>query len=192
MKSILKTSALTAFILSVSACSHLELFEPTAQVEPSCEGNTELAENLAPHFVAVKDPVLLQQTLGEPEKGKLCQGQVYQSKSDSKVTLYRAWNSTNPNSQFGNWWAFDLPSGKIAQYREDYEICYQWSPLDKMVTCTLKANVNVVVGNGQSAYCSDYLSYPVSAAQQVYVDNAKDALTDCKEFDGIMSWQGIK
>ena len=157
-----------------------------------CVGTTELPKNVMQSFQPVEDMALLQEALGMPEQGKLCQGKVYQSTSQSQVTLYRAWNSTNPNSQFGKWWAFNLPAGKIAQYRSDYEICYQWSPLDKMVSCTLKPGIKVVVGNGQSAECSEYLTYPVSEAQQVFLDNANAALENCQEFDGLMSWQAVK
>ncbi|UXI04634.1 hypothetical protein [Photobacterium sp. TY1-4] len=148
-----------------------------------------LPQGIAAHFEAADDPALLSSALGEPEQGKLCQGQVYQSKPDAKVVLFRAWNSTNPNSQFGQWWAFHQPSGKIAAYRSDYEICYQWSPLDKLVSCTLKPGTKVVVGNGQSAKCSAYLTYPTSEKQQVYLVDAANAVMDCSVYDGVMSWQ---
>ncbi|MVD33254.1 hypothetical protein D6U54_19075, partial [Vibrio cholerae] len=67
---------------------------------------------------------------------------------------------------------FELPSGYTADYRKNFEICYQWSPLDKLAKCTLKAGTKVVVGNGQSAKCSEYLSYPVSEKQQVFISEA--------------------
>lgn len=158
----------------------------TSQV---CEGSSDLPSVLAVQFEPVQDEQLLNEALGEPEKGKLCQGKVYVSKSDSEVKIYRAWNSTNPNSRYGKWWAFNKPDGSVAQYREDYEICYQWSPLDKMVSCTLKPDTKIVVGNGQSAKCSEYLTYPVSAKQQVYIINASDAVLNCTEYDGVLSWK---
>lgn len=182
-------------VILLSACSSFQMQESESTIvlpETNCEGSTALPAPLSESFVAIEDDALLQSALGEPNKGKLCQGQVYQSKANAQVTVYRAWNSTNPNSQFGQWWAFNVPSGKIAQYRSDFEICYQWSPLDKMVTCELKAGSKVVVGNGQSAQCSDYLTYPVSSAQQVYMLDAKNAMENCKEFDGVMSWQAIQ
>lgn len=157
--------------------------------ESECIGTTELPDALKSQFEKVQDPQLLQQALGEPEKGKLCQGQVYQSTATAEVTLYRAWNSTNPYSQFGNWWAFEQPVGKVAQYRSDYEICYQWSPLDKLVSCTLQPGTRVVVGNGQSAYCSEYLSYPVSEKQQVFIVDAETVMSECKTYDGVFRWQ---
>jgi hypothetical protein len=157
--------------------------------DQTCLGSTALPPTLAGQFDAVNDPTLLQEAIGKPEKGKLCQGKVYQSKPQTKITVYRAWNSTNPNSQYGQWWAFNKPEGRIAQYRSDYEICYQWSPLDKMVSCTLKAGTKIVVGNGQSASCSEYLSYPVSAKQQIYLVDAQSAVENCTNYDGVMSWK---
>jgi len=155
----------------------------------SCVGTTDIPDSLKGNFVEAVDQSLLNAALGEPGKGGLCEGQVYISTGLNKVTLYRAWNSTNPGSTYGNWWAFNKPAGKVAQYREDFEICYQWSPLDKLVTCELEAGTKVVVGTGQSAMCSQYLQYDVSASQQIYIENAESVMQNCTEFDAIMSWQ---
>ncbi|MEJ2045452.1 MAG: hypothetical protein P8X74_03005 [Reinekea sp.] len=157
--------------------------------QEQCIGSTELPDALKTQFKKVDDPQLLQQALGGPDKGKLCQGQVYQSVAAAQVIVYRAWNSTNPYSQFGNWWAFEQPTGKVADYRSDYEICYQWSPLDKMLSCTLQPGTKVVVGNGQSAYCSEYLTYPVSEKQQVFIVDAETVMSNCKNYDGVFRWQ---
>ncbi|MDW6004607.1 hypothetical protein [Vibrio mangrovi] len=154
-----------------------------------CSGSARLPDKIADNFQAVSDPKLLAETLGAPEQGKLCQGAVYQSKSGTHVTLFRAWNSTNPGSKFGKWWAWQKPAGPIAKYRADYEICYQWSPLDVMVRCTLKPETKIVVGNGQSARCSEYLTYPTSGAQQIFLPDAESSLTDCQTFTGVMQWQ---
>ncbi|CAM3822560.1 hypothetical protein VA7868_03460 [Vibrio aerogenes CECT 7868] len=155
----------------------------------SCLGTTVLPAEMSRFFDEIKDPELLAQALGEPGKGKLCQGKVYQSKPGTSVPLFRAWNSTNPNSKTGQWWAFYKPAGDIAVYRHDYEICYQWSPLDKMSQCHLKAGTKVVVGTGQSAVCSEYLTYPVSAKQQVFITGGSSALSDCIDYTGVMSWR---
>lgn len=152
-----------------------------------CLGSTEINGIAADRFDPIIDDALLAQALGEPEKGGLCQGQVYESNSD--VILYRAWNSTNPNSKLGSWWALHQPEGLVADYREDYEICYQWSPLDKLVQCTLEEGSKVVIGNGQSAKCSEYLSYATSAAQQVFIADADAVVMDCKTWDAVFSWQ---
>lgn len=164
--------------------SELPSVQSSAQ---SCVGNTGIVAELSDRFKLIQDSELLAEAIGEPLKGKLCQGAVYQSIDE--VTIYRAWNSTNPNSQFGQWWSFQLPSGSTAQYRENYEICYQWSPLDKLVKCTLKPGTKVVVGNGQSAQCSEYLSYPVSKQQQVFITDAADAVHSCESYDSVMSWK---
>ncbi|MFC0119777.1 hypothetical protein ACFFK7_17830 [Pseudoalteromonas xiamenensis] len=152
----------------------------------ACLGSTTLPQPLQSSFIETEDSALLQSSLGDPNNGKLCQGKVYEAKQD--VVIFRAWNSTNPGSQFGQWWAFNRPAGLISEYRSQFEICYQWSPLDKMSRCTLKQGTKVVVGNGQSAMCSEYLTYSVSSAQQVYVANAKDSITDCTSFNGVMEW----
>jgi hypothetical protein len=154
-----------------------------------CLGSSKLPDNISNQFEAVEDLQLLNKSLGSPGQGNLCMGQVYKSKKNVQLTLYRAWNSTNPGSQFGKWWAFQKPTGEVARYRSEYEICYQWSPLDKLVRCTLKPGTKVVIGTGQSAKCSDYLTYPISDKEQVYIDDASQSLTDCTAFNGEFSWK---
>lgn len=143
---------------------------------------------MAGDFDAITDAALLAKALGAPGKGGLCQGQVYQSRPGTRVTLYRAWNSTNPGSRLGSWWAASKPAGAVATYRGDYQICYQWSPLDMLVQCTLKPGTHIVVGTGQSATCSQYLSYPATAAQQFYVDAASTDMADCRTAQGEFQW----
>lgn len=162
---------------------------PAMPTTSACMGSTTLPSPLNASFDAVNDPDLLARSLGEAGAGALCQGQVYRSREATKITLYRAWNSTNPNSRIGNWWAFERPEGSVADYRANNEICYQWSPLDMLVTCTLLPGVTLVVGTGQSATCSQYLSYPVSATQQVYIDDPQAAVTDCRTAVGDFNWR---
>lgn len=157
--------------------------------EAVCPGDTELPANLKNKFKAASDDALLQRSLGAPDKGKLCQGKTYKANDDAKVIVYRLWNSTNPNSEKGRWWAAKQPHGKVASYREDYEICYQWSPLDKITRCTLKAGSVVVIGTGQSATCSEFLKYPASPKKQIYLENASDAMLDCTVQDAVLSWK---
>lgn len=156
-----------------------------------CPGTTELPPALTDAFETIEDAALLQRALGQPGKGGLCQGQVYRTKKNTRVIVYRAWNSTNPNSQMGNWWAFHRPEGSVSQYRSDYEICYQWSPLDKMTHCTLKADTKVVVGTGQSAVCSPYLLYPASTQTQIYIKDAASSVAECAVYDGQFSWKAV-
>lgn len=187
MKKILAT----LLLLTLYSCSTLPI---NNEVQPTifpCQGNSDLPVNLATQFDPIKDAQLLKEALGPPNKGKLCQGKVYISKAGTQTTLFRAWNSTNPNSKFGKWWAFQKPSGKVSTYRSEYEICYQWSPLDKLVSCTLKPEIKVVIGTGQSAKCSEYLTYPVSEKQQIYIDNATTSLTECTIYDGEFSWKKL-
>lgn len=184
------SSLLLLMVLSACASQQVskQVSKPSALLANGCVGTTELPAYYQGKFQAVEDEALLAASLGEPTKGKLCQGQVYELKQGESVVIYRAWNSTNPGSEMGKWWASAKPKGKTASYREDYEICYQWSPLDKLTTCKLKAGTKVVVGNGQSAECSPYLTYPVSAAQQIYIDDASMSADDCKTYDAEFRW----
>jgi len=185
----MRTIPFSLLAIMLCGCSGYPVQDKTGGVGRSCLGSTELPADLADKFDPVEDSKLLSEALGKAKKGKLCQGRTYKSKEGAETILFRAWNSTNPASRFGKWWAFQNPSGKVSDYRADYEICYQWSPLDKLVSCTLKPGTRVVVGTGQSAECSKYLTYPVSAEQQIYIDDAVAAFTDCAEFDGEFSWK---
>lgn len=196
----MKTLITAALVMALSGCGVLHVHddahthEPVASEQTTppyniCHGTTDLPPQYAGMFDAITDDTLLQSALGEPNKGMLCQGQVYQAKQNINVTLYRAWNSTNPNSRLGKWWAFNQPDGMVAKYRSEFEICYQWSPLDSMVECTLDAGTKVVVGTGQSAECSQYLTYPVSASKQVYIQDASASVANCKDYNGVFDWQ---
>lgn len=179
----------------ISSSSSQTTAPPESAAEEACIGTTALPDVYIGKFVPVVDEDLLSRALGAPTEGKLCQGQVYEAVGDEEtqgVTVYRAWNSTNPSSQLGQWWASSEPAGLSAQYRAAYEICYQWSPLDKMSTCTLRPGTKVVIGNGQSARCSQYLTYPVSAEQQIYIENASESVLDCESYDAVFSWQPIQ
>jgi len=151
------------FFISLCGCASLHVKQDVVsgiipeqavpQTGNGCLGSVELPIKFAPLFEPAENEALLKSALGEPTKGGLCQGKVYKVKGTG-VTLYRAWNSTNPNSRLGAWWAFFQPEGKTALYRSDYEICYQWSPLDKLTRCDFNAGTEVVVGTGQKSMIS--------------------------------------
>lgn len=101
------------------------------------------------------------------------------------MTVYRLWNgpavkdSRGNTNRMGSWWAFDAPTGPVAGYRNDYEVCNAWNQLTWVATCTLKKGSVVAVGPGQSVSamtCGDPTgkeSYPENAAHwQVYIDKA--------------------
>jgi len=176
-------------LFSLYSCSSSPASKAVNNSPQKCLGSSNLSEILKISFLITEDEKLLSGSIGAPDKGKLCQGQVYKSKEDSKITIFRVWNSTNPNSKLGKWWAFHKPSGKISNYRSEYEICPEWSPLDKLVSCTLKPGATVVVGTGQSAECSEYLTYPTSDKQQIYINDASLSVENCTLLDGEFSWK---
>lgn len=179
----------TILLLTLLGCTSYPVDKETQISALQCLGRSDLPTDMAKMFEPVDDEKLLNEALGYPKEGKLCQGQVYKSKQDSNVIVFRAWNSTNLNSKFGKWWAFEKPTGEISAYRSGYEICYQWSPLDMLVRCNLKPGAKIALGTGQSAECSKYLTYPISDKQQVFIADAAMALTNCKVFDGEFSWK---
>ena len=201
------TSTLLVSTLSLSACVFVvapsESRSPQVDMAPTmaptkvvsapiadaCIGSNSLPAQVASAFVEVQDAALLAQAVQPPTKGGLCQAKVYQS--TAPVMIYRAWNSTNPGSRIGSWWAFEKASGSVAQYRRDYEICTQYSPLDTLTQCKLKAGSLIVVGTGQSAQCDQYLTYPASASRQIYMpkDKANVAVDNCEDFEGEFAWK---
>lgn len=163
--------------------------QPATAVADACIGANTLPAQVASAFVEVQDAALLAQAVQPPTKGGLCQAKVYQN--TAPVMIYRAWNSTNPGSRIGSWWAFEKASGSVSQYRRDYEICTQYSPLDKLTQCKLKTGSIIVVGTGQSAQCDQYLTYPASASRQIYMpkDKANVSVNNCEDFDGEFAWK---
>jgi len=205
---MLKNTITGMLILSCSGCVLLAkkepippMIDPADEIKPvlvpspvsaeECAGDMELPVEFSRKFTAVSDPKLLAQSIGEPDKGKLCQGQVYVAKQNTQILLFRAWNGNNPTSEFGEWWALKSPRGQVSEYRSDYQICYQWSPMDKLTLCSLKAGAKVVIGTGQSTTCSEHLEYPTSAKKQVYLANADADLFDCSSYNAEFNWTPI-
>ena len=120
-------------------------------------------------LTATTDAFLLQQALGRPGDGKLCQGQVLVAKAP--LLLYRVWDRSKPSSLYGSWWSFAHPGNHREQYRRDNVICPQWSALDIVSVCQVKIGSHLVLGTGQSAICPDNSSLPASAVHQVYLPN---------------------
>ena len=63
-----------------------------------------------------------------------------------------------------------------SMYRNDYEICPSWSPLDRLSVATLKEGSVVVVGTGQSATCDQYLHYEQSDHVQIFIPNISEVI----------------
>ena len=78
-----------------------------------------------------------------------------------------------------------MPEASRGAYRHDYAICPAWSELNRLVSCRLKAGIEVVIGNTQSADCGAQGGHPKSANLQVYVRNDAAAghleVEDCRD-----------
>lgn len=134
----------------------------------SCEG-----EVITPPegMVEVQGSALLTSALGQPGKGGLCKGKVFEAQKPVKV--YRVYDGDpgKAYTQFGRWWSFDVPKGPRDVYAKANAICPEWSPLNIVTECTLKVGTQVAVGPGQSADCANQLQLPASPVNQVYVPN---------------------
>jgi hypothetical protein len=146
---------------------------PTAAPSPSpstppgstaCVGKVETPEGLK----EVDDPELLKQALGEPGKGGLCMGKVFEA--IRPVTVFRVWNQAKLDTALGRWWAFTKPLGPVEAYRTANAICPEWTPLTIYNECVLKVGAKIVVGPGQSAECKK-TQYEQSATNQVFIPN---------------------
>jgi len=117
------------------------------------------------------------QAVFDKDKGGLRWGQSYEVLEDG-IEIYRLWNSTNPNSKIGNWWSFVKPDKdeSVSEFRKKYVVCPEWSPLDRMITGTLRKGSIIVLGPGQSGKCNPFLTYEESLTQQVYVLNPTEAV----------------
>lgn len=136
----------------------------TPSVGSACPGKIEVQDGLK----EVSDEALLKQALGEPGKGSLCTGKVYEAVKP--VTVYRVWNKAKAYTQLGRWWSFGKPAGPVDAYRAANAICPEWSALDVVSECKLKPGAKIVVGPGQSATCEKG-GFPASATNQVFVPN---------------------
>lgn len=174
------TSSLSLLLASGLLAGCMQMPVKTAAIgEDGCVGET-----FSPYGLSeTQNDALLQQARQPEGKGGLCKGKVFTVQQP--LTVYRVWDSTNPNTQLGRWWSFLPPAGPVNAYRADNAICPEWSALNKVSQCRLKAGVQIVVGPGQSAQCQD-LRYPQSSNNQVFVPNdtrnpndSKVLVTDC-------------
>ncbi|PVZ70401.1 hypothetical protein [Pelagibaculum spongiae] len=145
-----------------SGCAVLQ---PVAITNADCVGQIDA---MPQGLVEVKDAQLLQAAMGEPGKGGLCMGKVYQAAKP--VIVYRVWNSDKSYSKYGRWWSFEKPMGTRDEYRIKNGICPSWSELNMLSQCEIKTGEKIVVGPGQSAQCKSW-QYPKSATNQVFIDN---------------------
>lgn len=152
---------------------------------PQCVGSI----SDPPNFTPTGNTELLAQTIGQPLQGKLCMGRTYTTLQP--ITVYRLWNRSRPYTQHGVWWSLERPTGTIESLRERLEICREWSPLDVLSECTLRAQTPVVYGIGQSARCEGGITYPPSAEMQLYIPNDTRAqppvihVENCRELPPI-------
>ncbi len=127
----------------------------------------------------------------EGEGGLLEPAQVYEVTAPG-VVVYRAFNESVPDSQFGNYWSFEQPEGTAVDHRRRYVVCPSWSPLDGLVSAELVEGARIVVGGGQSAVCRKPakgragLSFAAQPnVQQVFVVDPSQHLRNVRRYDQL-------
>lgn len=157
------------------------------QSDSTCLGNALPPGEMVNFLQRATNEGMLQRALGVSGEGGLCEGQVYVV--TQAFTVYRVWNSTNADSELGNWWSFFKPEGAISDYRKNFNICYENSPLDVLTACEIKAGSDIVIGPGQSNTCGEWLTHPVSKKKQIYLEGANTKLVECKTYQGHFQWR---
>lgn len=161
--------ALTLIVsLLLTACgSFLPSEKPPRGIDGvACVGDVG---TLPAEFSAARNDLLLKAAQGVSGKGGICAGAVFSAQQN--IQLFRVWDSSRPQSQYGQWWALEKPVGPEESYRQAYAICHAWSALDRLLICKLKPGTQIVIGTTQSADCDDG-SYPKSANLQLYLQGA--------------------
>ncbi len=161
--------------LSVTTLAACGAPAPVAPAQPAataptaagaCAGTVDAKDGLK----EVDDPALLKQALGDPGKGGVCTGKVFEAVKP--LTVYRVYDKAQKGSPIGRWWSLSKPQGPADTYRAANEICLNWTKsLDTVIECKIKPGTHVAVGPGQSATCTEGPSYPTSPTNQVFINN---------------------
>lgn len=133
------------------------------------------------------DTELLKRAVLTKDEGGLCMGSIFVVKKP--IVVYRVWNKNESKTAKGRWWTFDKPTGTLQGFREDYEVCCQWGPKNKVDACSLKVGSKIVVGPGQSVDCTKVVNhcgpdckdtrYEISEKNQVFILVPEQDLENC-------------
>lgn len=162
---------LAAVSLSLLLCSCAQLPLRNGQAATGIDGIPCIGAvtRAPPGLAEASNPILLSKAQLQTGKGGVCAAAVYTV--TAPVTVYRVFDSGNPYSRLGSWWALKTPAGSRADYRAANAICEEWSQLDRLVPCEIRPGSQVVLGTTQSAQCKDGSTYAKTAELQVYVPN---------------------
>jgi hypothetical protein len=156
-------------LLASSGCA--TIFRQATQMEAGVDGAACVGSiGSAPAaLIPATNSSLLGQAQLPTDQGGTCIAQVFSV--TSPLVLYRVFDSSNPYSKFGRWWALSRPAGPKDSYRSAFAICPEWSNLDKLVSCEVLPGTQVVIGTTQSAVCANGSTLPKTPEIQVFVPN---------------------
>lgn len=170
MRTLFKSIYAAVALLLIASCASVPQ-QSLENLAVGVDGSTCVGTVMTPPagLVEADDTGLLQTAQGGSGQGKLCTGKVFIA--EQPVTVYRVWDSSRPYTVYGSWWSLSEPQGPRDNYRKEEDICPEWSALDRVSACTIKVGTRIAIGPGQSVNCNNNLSYPPSAANQVYIPN---------------------
>lgn len=166
--SVLRPLLLSSAVLLLSACVTTSPVEPPVQGIDgvACVGEAPLS---VPGLQLASDYSLQAKAQLPSGKGGVCDAQVF--KAVDEVVVYRVYDGSKPWSAFGGWWSLERPQGPRSEYARDNAICPEWSALDQLVTCRIKAGSEVVLGTTQDVTCADGQLLKKNANVQVFMAN---------------------
>ncbi|MFO0630270.1 MAG: hypothetical protein U0325_32235 [Polyangiales bacterium] len=118
---------------------------------------------------AIADDALRARAVGAATEGKLCAATVYEA--TRPIPVWRVWQRDREHTRRGRWWSLARPQGTRDAFRASAVVCAEWSALNALVRCEIRAGERFALGPGQSARCEGGAVLPASPALQVYVEN---------------------
>ncbi len=165
--------SLLAIVFVLSACAHAPLepreIEEKGVDQVACVG---FAPRKLDGFEQAANHELLVKAQMGSGAGGVCAARVF--RVTKPVSVYRVYDAAKGSSSYGRWWTFDRPAGARDAYRSAYGICAEWSALDTLITCQIKAGTEIVVGTTQSATCQ-IGAFAKTSHIQVFIPNDRKA-----------------
>lgn len=175
--------ALSLLSLAVAGCASFPGNREVAEAGVDGVACVGAVPSAADQLTSASNTALLAKSQYASGKGGMCAAKVFAVAGP--VSVYRVYDSQNPHSMYGSWWALARPAGPKDDYRAINAICKAWSGLDRLVSCQARNSSEIVLGTTQSADCPDGTVYPKTAAIQVYMPNDQRAgilhVENCRE-----------
>lgn len=172
----LRSLLLSSSLVFLTACAVTPPVDQAGIDGVACVGAAPLSVS---GLQVVDDQALQDKAQLASGKGGVCDARVFEAVDE--VVVYRVYDASKPWSAYGGWWSLERPQGPRAEYAQDNAICPEWSALDQLVTCRIKAGSKVVLGTTQNVTCESGQELTKNANIQVFMAN--DSRNDVLQVD---------